>query len=234
MRVCRANMFLFLAFLLVVGCDRGKDVAVGAGTGAEAGTATIKDFVKPSDQELRKTLTPIQYEVTQHSATERPFSGEYDKFFNPGIYVDVVSGKALFSSLDKYDSGCGWPAFTKPIDNTEVVEKSDGSHGMNRVEVRSANADSHLGHVFTDGPRDRGGLRYCINSASLRFVPLAEMEKQGYGKYLARFEKEGLVPASAKTDVKTSGKKAETAIIAGGCFWGMEELLRKIDGVVAS
>ena len=105
---------------------------------------------------------------------------------------------------------------------------------MNRVEVRSGTANSHLGHVFTDGPRDRGGLRYCINSASLRFVPLAEMEKQGYGKYLARFEKEGLVPASAKTGAKTSAKKTETAIVAGGCFWGMEDLLRKIDGVIAT
>jgi peptide methionine sulfoxide reductase msrA/msrB len=234
MKLCHANTFLLMASLLLAGCARAKDVAVGTGTGSEAGTATNKEFVKLSDEELRKKLTPMQYEVTQHSATERPFSGEYDKFFNPGIYVDVVSGKPLFSSLDKYDSGCGWPAFTKPIDKDEVVEKSDQSHGMARVEVRSGTADSHLGHVFNDGPRDRGGLRYCINSASLRFVPLAEMEKQGYGKYLARFEKEGLVPASAKTGAKADPKKTETAIVAGGCFWGMEDLLRKVDGVIAT
>lgn len=228
MKFCRAKTFLLLAFLLVSGCTRAKDVAVGAGSVTEAGTAANKDFVKPSDEELRKKLTPLQYEVTQHSATERPFSNEYDKFFNPGIYVDVVSGKALFSSLDKYDSGCGWPAFTRPIDKDEVVEKTDQSHGMTRVEVRSSSADSHLGHVFNDGPREKGGLRYCINSASLRFVPLAEMEKQGYGKYLARFEQAGLISPAAKT----SAKKTETAIIAGGCFWGMEELLRQIDGVL--
>src|SRR3954469_921286 len=116
MKFCRANMFLLLAFLLAAGCSRAKEIAVAADPGTEAGTATNKESVKPSDEELRKKLTPLQYEVTQHSATERAYSGEYDKFFNPGIYVDVVSGKALFSSLDKYDSGCGWPAFTKPID----------------------------------------------------------------------------------------------------------------------
>jgi peptide methionine sulfoxide reductase msrA/msrB len=232
MKFCHANTFLLTAFLLLTGCARAKDVAVGAGTVTEAGTSTNKDFVKPSEEELRKKLTPLQYEVTQHAGTERAYTGEYDKFFNPGIYVDIVNGKALFSSLDKYDSGCGWPAFTKPIDKEEVVEKTDRSHGMTRVEVRSSGADSHLGHVFNDGPREKGGMRYCINSASLRFVPLAEMEKQGYGKYLKRFEEEGLVPASATA--KTSAKKTESAIIAGGCFWGMEELLRQIDGVIST
>src|SRR5690606_12685370 len=118
----------------------------------------------------------IQYRVTQQSGTERAFTGEYDKHFEPGIYVDIVSGVPLFSSLDKYDSGCGWPAFSRPIDDSEVVELEDTSHGMVRTEVRSGTADSHLGHVFDDGPRDRGGLRYCINSAALKFVPLAEME----------------------------------------------------------
>jgi len=231
MKFCHANTFLLTAFLLLTGCAKAKDVAVGAGTGTEAGTATNKEFVKPSDEELRKKLTPLQYEVTQHAGTERAFTGEYDKFFKPGIYVDIVNGKALFSSLDKYDSGCGWPAFTKPIDKEEVAEKTDHSHGMTRVEVRSSAANSHLGHVFDDGPRDKGGMRYCINSASLRFVPLAEMETQGYGKYLKRFEQEGIVVPGTAT-AKTSAKKTESAIMAGGCFWGMEDLLRKIDGVI--
>lgn len=131
-------------------------------------------------------LTPEQFRVTQQSGTERPFTGEYDKHFEPGIYVDIVSGEPLFASSAKYNSGCGWPAFTKPIDN--VTEHADSSHGMRRVEVRSKHGDSHLGHVFPDGPRDRGGLRYCINSASLRFVPKAEMEAQGYGAYLDQAE----------------------------------------------
>lgn len=131
-------------------------------------------------------LTPEQYRVTQQSGTERPFTGQYDKHFEPGIYVDVVSGEPLFASSAKFNSGCGWPAFSKPIDN--VTEHGDNSHGMRRVEVRSKHGDSHLGHVFNDGPREMGGLRYCINSASLRFVPKAEMEAQGYGQYLNQVE----------------------------------------------
>ncbi|HVP85044.1 MAG TPA: peptide-methionine (R)-S-oxide reductase MsrB [Rhizomicrobium sp.] len=131
-------------------------------------------------------LTPEQFQVTQHSATERPGTGEYLYNKEPGIYVDIVSGEPLFASSDKFDSGCGWPSFTKPIAN--VKELRDSSHGMIRTEVRSAHGDSHLGHVFPDGPRDRGGLRYCINSASLRFIPRAEMEAQGYGAYLDQVE----------------------------------------------
>ena len=131
-------------------------------------------------------LTPEQYRVTQENGTERSFTGEYDHHFAPGIYVDVVSGEPLFSSAAKYNSGCGWPAFTKPIAN--VTEHVDTSHGMRRVEVRSRHGDSHLGHVFPDGPREAGGLRYCINSASLRFIPKAEMEAQGYGAYLDQVE----------------------------------------------
>ena len=129
-------------------------------------------------------LTPEQYRVTQESGTERPFTGEYDTHFEPGIYVDVVSGEPLFASSAKYDSGCGWPAFSKPIEPARVTEHRDISHGMTRVEVRSGSADSHLGHVFPDGPPVRGGLRYCINSAALRFVPKAAMEAEGYGAYL--------------------------------------------------
>lgn len=137
-------------------------------------------------EELRQRLTPEQYAVTQEAATERPFTGKYDRFDQPGIYVDVVSGEPLFSSLDKYDAGCGWPSFTKPI--AKLTEKRDQSLGMERTEVRSKQANSHLGHVFTDGPTDRGGLRYCINSAALRFVPLADLEKEGYGQYRALFK----------------------------------------------
>lgn len=131
-------------------------------------------------------LTPEQFWVTQESGTERPGTGEYLNNKKPGIYVDIVSGEPLFASSDKYESGCGWPSFTKPIEPANVAELRDVSHGMVRTEVRSANGDSHLGHVFDDGPRDRGGLRYCINSASLRFVPREEMEAQGYGAYVSQ------------------------------------------------
>ena len=126
------------------------------------------------ETELRGRIGDLAYEVTQNAATERAFTGEYDHFFEKGIYVDVVSGEPLFSSLDKYDSGCGWPAFTKPISEDSVSESRDASHGMVRTEVRSSGGNSHLGHVFNDGPIDRGGLRYCINSAALRFIPYEE------------------------------------------------------------
>jgi peptide-methionine (R)-S-oxide reductase len=133
-------------------------------------------------------LSPEQYRVTQQSGTERPGTGEYLNNKEPGIYVDIVSGEPLFASSDKYESGCGWPSFTKPIEPAHINEIRDMSHGMIRTEVRSASGDSHLGHVFDDGPRDRGGLRYCINSASLRFVPKDQMEAQGYGAYLSQVE----------------------------------------------
>ncbi|MGZ9808969.1 peptide-methionine (R)-S-oxide reductase MsrB [Pseudoroseicyclus sp. H15] len=133
-------------------------------------------------------LTPEQYRVTQESGTERPGTGEYLDNHEAGIYVDIVSGEPLFASADKYESGCGWPSFTKPIEPAHVTELSDRSLGMMRTEVRSAHGDSHLGHVFPDGPRDRGGLRYCINSASLRFVPKERMVEEGYGDYLDQVE----------------------------------------------
>ena len=134
------------------------------------------------------SLTPEQFWVTQESGTERPGTGKLLRNKEPGIYVDIVSGEPLFASSDKYDSGCGWPSFTKPIEPAHVRELTDTTHGMVRVEVRSAHGDSHLGHVFPDGPRDRGGLRYCINSASLRFVHRDDMEAEGYGDYLDQVE----------------------------------------------
>lgn len=138
--------------------------------------------------ERLKQLTDMQFHVTQNKGTEPPFQNEYHDVFEQGIYVDVVSGKPLFSSTDKFDAGCGWPSFSKPIDAPEVTEHFDTTHGMRRVEVRSKTADSHLGHVFPDGPREMGGLRYCINSAALRFVPVTELEKEGYAEYLSLFK----------------------------------------------
>lgn len=136
------------------------------------------------EKDLRlKELNELEYEVTQNAATERPFSGQYDDFYDQGIYVDIVSGKPLFSSAAKYDAGCGWPSFSKPISDAKIKEVTDLSHGMRRVEVRSEDADSHLGHIFTDGPKEDGGLRYCVNSASLKFIPLAEMDEQGYTEF---------------------------------------------------
>ncbi|PIC69899.1 peptide-methionine (R)-S-oxide reductase [Sporosarcina sp. P16b] len=139
-------------------------------------------------KDLRTELTEMQYHVTQENGTEPPFRNEYDAHYEDGIYVDIVSGKPLFSSNDKYDAGCGWPSFTRPIEAVEVTEHFDTTHGMRRTEVRSKTADSHLGHVFPDGPAEQGGLRYCINSAALRFVPVRDLEKEGYEEYKGLFE----------------------------------------------
>jgi peptide-methionine (R)-S-oxide reductase len=145
-----------------------------------------KTFTKTEDAIAK--LTPEQFRVTQQNGTERPFTGEYNDNKAVGIYVDIVSGEPLFASSDKFDSGCGWPSFTKPIEPANVTELRDSSHGMIRTEVRSKHGDSHLGHVFPDGPKDRGGLRYCINSASLRFIAKADMETEGYGDYIEQVE----------------------------------------------
>jgi peptide-methionine (R)-S-oxide reductase len=146
----------------------------------------MANYTKNADALSR--LSREQFRVTQQSATERPFENAYWDHDAPGLYVDIVSGEPLFSSLDKFDSECGWPSFTKPVDPENVEERSDNTLGMSRTEVRSSHADSHLGHLFDDGPRDAGGLRYCINSASLRFIPLDELESEGYGQYLKLFE----------------------------------------------
>jgi peptide methionine sulfoxide reductase msrA/msrB len=136
-----------------------------------------------SDESLRHRLTAMQYHVTQENGTEPPFRNEFHDYKEPGIYVDIVSGEALFSSKDKFDSGCGWPSFSRPVNEHVVKEQMDLTHGMIRTEVRSKKADSHLGHVFHDGPTEQGGLRYCINSAALRFIPLSKLEEEGYGEW---------------------------------------------------
>ena len=150
----------------------------------------MRQFSKPTKEELRQRLSPLQYEVTQNSATERPYFNEYNDEFRPGIYVDVTTGEPLFVSTDKFRSGCGWPAFSRPIDESLIKEVADRSHRMNRIEVRSNTGDAHLGHVFPDGPRETGGLRYCINSASLKFIPEDKMQEEGYGEYLSLLQKD--------------------------------------------
>lgn len=148
-----------------------------------------KAYIKKDKEELKKILTPTQFEVSQENSTERSFDNEYWNNHEDGIYVDINSGEPLFTSLDKFDSGCGWPSFTKPMVKEHVKENKDVTHGMIRTEVRSKYGDSHLGHLFTDGPSEKGGLRYCINSAALKFIPINKLEVEGYGDYLELFKK---------------------------------------------
>jgi peptide methionine sulfoxide reductase msrA/msrB len=184
-----------------------------------------KEYTKPTDAELKKKLTPVQYEVTQKDGTEPAFRNEYWDNHEAGIYVDVVSGEPLFSSIDKFESGTGWPSFTKPLDPANVKSKTDRKFFMTRTEVRSAHGDSHLGHVFDDGPAPTG-MRYCMNSASMRFVPVDRLETEGYGEYKKLFAKKNAATPHAS--------KLKVATLAGGCFWGVEELIRKMPGVVGT
>lgn len=184
-------VFIMMLCTLSYGCsgnisDRGVDYRhiSEISNMSEVKKNMNQGYHKPSDQELHQKLTAEQYAVTQQGATERPYTNKYDREFRPGIYVDITTGQPLFVSSDKFDSGCGWPAFSRPIAPDVLTERADTSHGMRRVEVRSAVGNAHLGHVFPDGPRATGGLRYCINSASLRFIPKSEMQSEGYGAYL--------------------------------------------------
>jgi peptide methionine sulfoxide reductase msrA/msrB len=183
-----------------------------------------QNFEKPADKELQKQLDPLQYKVTQKNGTEPPFQNSFWNHHEEGIYVDIVSGEPLFSSSDKFDSGTGWPSFTRPLVAGYVTEHVDKSLGMRRVEVRSKLADSHLGHLFEDGPEPTG-LRYCINSAALKFIQVDHLEEEGYGDFLALFH-----PAEMSEEAMNDPN--EIATFAGGCFWGMEDILRDIPGVI--
>jgi peptide methionine sulfoxide reductase msrA/msrB len=216
--------------------DRGPDP-----TGGRVMSTT--KYTKPSNAELKKTLSGVQYEVTQNAGTEPPFDNAYWNNHEAGLYVDVATGEPLFSSTDKFESGTGWPSFTRPVEGGRVDEAHDGTHGMDRTEVRSVAGASHLGHVFDDGPAPTH-LRYCINSAALRFIPASKLAAEGYGAYAPLFGGTAPPAAASTTPAPNTCTRPpaggapgcsptlETAILAGGCFWGMEDILRQIPGVI--
>ncbi len=220
---------------------QNPSVTVSATGGAPVKVKDMTNYQKPSDKELRERLSPIAYEVTQHDATEPPFQNAFWNNHEAGLYVDVTTGEPLFSSRDKFDSGTGWPSFTRPVDDARVLSKTDKTHGMTRTEVRSRAGNAHLGHVFDDGPRPTG-LRFCINSASLRFIPLGELDKAGYGAYAPLVSGDAHEPSAEDTQNSCAAPAPgeapgcettlETALLAGGCFWGMEDILRKVPGVL--
>ena len=220
------------------GAPEGDRATANAGSPGKWSKEAMTDWKKPAGDELRSRLSDLEFEVTQNEATEAPFRNAYWNNKEAGLYVDVVSGEPLFSSLDKYDSGTGWPSFLRPLADGNLIENTDHKLGYARTEVRSKVAGSHLGHVFPDGPKPTG-MRYCINSAALRFVPVERLAEEGYETYAEAFRRAGYaVPAAAANALAdVSGGDAaptatETAILAGGCFWGMEDLIRDIPGVL--
>ncbi len=240
------QLFMIVTALIVVGVAvvafsrrQSRNVLRPSGNQPVVSIATNTNwakFQKLSESELRQRLTPMQFDVTQNEGTEPPFENEYWNNKQEGLYVDVVSGEPLFSSKDKFDSGTGWPSFVRVVDGGHVIQKTDRTLFWTRTEVRSKLGDSHLGHVFHDGPEPTG-LRYCINSAALRFVPAENLKTEGYDDYAAAFfpnDTDSSTDATRQGDeaVNTDAATTEVAVLAGGCFWGMQELIRNLPGVI--